>query len=81
MPRKSSRRKSQRGAGIGQDIMSGLKSVERWARKNKAVSKVGRALDSVGVPYAGKVAKVASQLGYNSQMGLGNAAAIRRAMK
>ena len=53
-------RRRKRGAGL----LDALKSANRWLRSNKAISNVAGALSSVGVPYADKVAQVASKLGY-----------------
>jgi len=47
----------------GGSVMNALKSAVSYIRKNKAISRTAQALADVGVPYAGKVATVASKLG------------------
>jgi hypothetical protein len=47
----------------GGSVASALKSAVNFIRKNKAISRTANALAEVGVPYASKVAHVASKLG------------------
>ena len=53
-------RRPRRGRGIG----SALRSVNRFLRGTKAISRIGNALGSIGVPYASQVGSVAGSLGY-----------------
>lgn len=54
------RRRRMRGAGI----MDFLGRANKYLKGSKLVSKVGSALASAGVPYAGQIANVAEKLGY-----------------
>lgn len=59
------RRRPRRGRGIG----SALRSINRALRSTKAISRVGSALGSIGVPYASQVGSVAGALGYGRRGG------------
>ena len=47
-----------------QKIVGVLKKINDFLRKTKAISRVANALSSRGVPIAGTVGNIASQLGY-----------------
>ena len=46
------------------EVWDSLKSAHNWIKSNKVISTVSKALDSAGVPYAGKIANVSEKLGY-----------------
>src|SRR5690606_38248245 len=48
----------------GRGLFSASKSAHDWLKSNKVISTVSKALDSAGVPYAGKIANVSEKLGY-----------------
>lgn len=60
MARGIGRRRRMRGRGIG-DF---LKRANSFLKSSKLVSTVGNALGAAGIPYADKIAGVASSLGY-----------------
>lgn len=49
--------------------MDFLKKANRWLRKSKIISKVGRALGDSGIPYASKIGDIAGKLGYGRRRG------------
>jgi hypothetical protein len=48
----------------GGSFKSWIKKVGRFLKRHKVISRAGRALGSVGVPYASAVGRVAGKLGY-----------------
>lgn len=63
------RRRIRRQRGKG--FMDVLKKVGAFLKKTQLVSKVGRTLGSVGVPYAGMIGNVAGSLGYGRRRRVG----------
>ena len=60
MARGVKRRRRMSGRGIG----AFLKRANNFLKSSKLVSTVGSALGAAGIPYAAKIAGVASSLGY-----------------
>ena len=60
MARVSRRRRRMRGRGL----MDFLGKANNFLKQSKLVSSVGNALGAAGIPLAGKIAGVASSLGY-----------------
>lgn len=58
------RRRVYRRGMRGKGFMSFLKKANRWLRKTKVLSTVGKALGAAGVPHVGKYAGMAGKLGY-----------------
>lgn len=54
------RRNRMHGGGV----WDWIKSAHNFIKSNKVISRVGSALGSVGVPYAGTIGKVAGLVGY-----------------
>jgi hypothetical protein len=69
MARGVKRRRRMRGRGIG-DF---LKRANNFLKSSKLVSTVGSALGAAGIPYADKIAGVASSLGYGRRRRRGGA--------
>ena len=64
-----------RGRGFG----SFLAGAHKFVKDNQLVSKIGSALGSMGVPYAGQIGSVAGSLGYGRRgRGLRLAGGYRR---
>ena len=61
MARVSRRRRRMRGRGL----MDFLGKANNFLKQSKLVSSVGNALGAAGIPLAGKIAGVASSLGYD----------------
>ena len=57
-------KRRQTGAGLLSNVWKGIKSAVKYLRKSHLISKGANALDSIGVPYAGKVGKVAGAIGF-----------------
>jgi len=60
------RRRRQQGNGFFGSIWKGLKSVAKFFKRNKIISKVGTALGD-DFPIAGQIGKVARNLGYGKR--------------
>jgi hypothetical protein len=58
------RRVRRRGGSFFGSIGNALSKAHDWIKSNKVISTVGKALGSVGVPYAGAIGNAASTLGY-----------------
>lgn len=58
------RRHRKRQAGGNRKIKRTLQKLNRGLKKTKIISRAGKALGAVGVPYASKIGSVAGQLGY-----------------
>ena len=65
----SKRRVYGGNAARRQKIIGALKKINNFLHKTKAISRVASALASRGVPYAGPIGRVASQLGYGRRGG------------
>ena len=61
------RRRRMRGKGFFKNLYNFGKKANRFLRKTKIVSRVGKALGMAGVPYAGKIASTAGALGYGKK--------------
>jgi len=64
MPRKRSTRRMRGGKLTLSGIKSALGKANSYLKKTRLISKVAGALDTAGVPYAGKIGSYAGQLGY-----------------
>lgn len=60
-------RRRVKGGNILRDIISFGKKANRFLKRTKLISNIGKALDKGGVPYAGKIGKVAGVLGYGKR--------------
>jgi hypothetical protein len=58
---------AQHGGSLWSDFTDAIKPVGDFLRKTKVVSKAGKFLGSVGVPYAGNIGAVADELGYGKR--------------
>ncbi len=57
-------KRRQVGGRKGKKIKRTLRKLNRGLKKTKVISRAGKALGNMGVPYASKIGSVAGQLGY-----------------
>ncbi len=61
------RRRTYRRSMRGRGFMSFLKGANRFLKKTKLLSRGGKALSMLGVPYAGTAGRVAGAVGYGKR--------------
>ena len=65
--RKVGKKRNQKGAGLFDSIKKAILSAASFAKKHKIISRGANLLGNIGVPHAGKVGAIASNLGYGKR--------------
>lgn len=61
------KRNQQRGSGLFDSIKKAILSAASFAKKHKLISRGANLLGNIGIPHAGKVGAIASNLGYGKR--------------